>query len=79
MILRREPGGILAQLLSLALVAVVATSLGLLPLVGQPRLSADGFTTLAGDLRAAASESLLTAVAATVLADSPRSTLMWPR
>ena len=51
-----------------ALGAVVATSLGLLPLVGQPRLSTDGFTTLAGDLRAGTQESLLTAAAATVLA-----------
>lgn len=50
-----------------ALVAVVATSLGLLPLVGQPRLSADGFTTIGGDLRAAVQESLVIAVAATVL------------
>ncbi|WP_460820411.1 hypothetical protein, partial [Nocardioides korecus] len=51
-----------------ALVAVVATSLGLLPLVGQPRLSADGFTALAGDLRASTQESLLIAVVATLLA-----------
>ncbi len=51
-----------------ALAAVVATSLGLLPLVGQPRLSTDGFTALSGDLRAATGESLLTAVAATVIA-----------
>jgi len=51
-----------------ALGAVVATSLGLLPLVGQPRLSTDGFTTLADDLRAAAQESLLTAATATLLA-----------
>ena len=51
-----------------ALVAVVATSLGLLPLVGQPRLSADGFNALAGDLRASTQESLLTAAAATLLA-----------
>ncbi len=51
-----------------ALVAVVATSLGLLPLVGQPRLSTDGFTTLAADLRAGTRESLITAAAATVLA-----------
>jgi len=51
-----------------ALGAVVATSLGLLPLVGQPRLSTDGFTAPAGDLRAATQESLLTAAAATVLA-----------
>ncbi len=51
-----------------ALVTVVATSLGLLPLVGRPRLSTDGFTVLAGDLRAATYESLLTAAAATVLA-----------
>jgi len=51
-----------------ALGAVVATSLGLLPLVGQPRLSTDGFTTLAGDLQAATYESLLTAATATLLA-----------
>ena len=51
-----------------ALAAVVATSLGLLPLVGQPRLSTVGFTSLAGDLGAAARESLLTAAAATLLA-----------
>lgn len=50
-----------------ALGAVVATSLGLLPLVGQPRLSTDGYTTLAGDLRAATVESLITAAAATLL------------
>ncbi len=48
--------------------AVVATSLGLLPLVGQPRLSLDGFTGAAADLRVAARESLITAVAATGLA-----------
>lgn len=51
-----------------ALGAVVATSLGLLPLVGQPRLSTEGYTTLAGDLQAATYESLLTAAAATLLA-----------
>ncbi|PFG32875.1 ABC transporter permease subunit [Sanguibacter antarcticus] len=50
-----------------ALGAVLATSIGLVPLVGQPRLSLDGFTTVAGDLRAATQESLLTAAAATVL------------
>ncbi len=53
-----------------ALVAVVATSLGLLPLVGRPRLSAEGFTSLSGDLRGAAQESLLISTAATVLAAS---------
>ena len=51
-----------------ALGAVVATSLGLLPLVGQPRVSTDGYTTFAGDLRAATYESLLTAATATLLA-----------
>ncbi len=51
-----------------ALAAVIATSLGLLPLVGQPRLSTTGFTSLSGDLRLAAEESLLTAVGATLLA-----------
>ncbi len=53
-----------------ALGAVVATSLGLLPLVGQPRLSTDGYTTLAGDLQAATYESLLTAATATLLASA---------
>lgn len=51
-----------------ALGAVFATSLGLLPLVGQPRLSADGFIAVAGDLRAATQLSLLAAAAATLLA-----------
>jgi len=51
-----------------ALVTVVVTSLGLLPLVGQPRLSTDGYSTLAGDLQASTSESLLTAASATLLA-----------
>ena len=51
-----------------ALGALVATSLGLLPLVGQPRPSTDGFTTLAGDLQAATYESLITAATATLLA-----------
>lgn len=51
-----------------ALVAVVATSLGLMPLVGEPRLSTDGFTSVAVDLRAGVVESLLVASAATVLA-----------
>ncbi len=51
-----------------SLVTVVATSLGLLPLVGQPHLSADGFTTLAGDLRAAVQESLLISLTAALLA-----------
>lgn len=51
-----------------ALGAVVATSLGLLPLVGQPRLSIDGYTTLVGELQAATYDSLLTAASATLLA-----------
>lgn len=51
-----------------ALGAVMATSLGLLPLVGQPRLSAAGFISVSGDLRAATTESALTATAATLLA-----------
>lgn len=51
-----------------ALGAVAATSLGLLPLVGQPRLSADGFTSISGDLRASTLESLGIAVAATLIA-----------
>ncbi|MEO8852054.1 MAG: ABC transporter permease subunit, partial [Allobranchiibius sp.] len=53
-----------------ALVAVVATSLGLLPLIGQPRLSTDGFTSVAPDLGAAAQQSLVLAAAATTLAGS---------
>ena len=51
-----------------ALVTVVASSLGLLPLVGPPRLSTAAFTAPAADLRAATQESLVTAAAATVLA-----------
>lgn len=51
-----------------ALAAVVATSLGLVPLVGEPRLGVEGFTGVAPDLRAAVRESLLTATAATALA-----------
>lgn len=51
-----------------ALAAVVVTSLGLLPLVGQPRLSTDGYTTLSSDLQASTYESLLTAATATLLA-----------
>ena len=51
-----------------ALGAVVATSLGLVPLVGEPRLSTDGFSSIAVDLRAAVRESLITASAATALA-----------
>ena len=73
----RQPGGarlvapavlLILAVTGTALGAVVATSLGLLPLVGQPRLNIDGFTTLAGDLRAATQESLLTATTATLLA-----------
>jgi putative spermidine/putrescine transport system permease protein len=59
---------LIVAVIGTALGAVVATSLGLLPLVGQPRLSTDGFTTLAGDLQAATYESLLTAATATLLA-----------
>lgn len=63
------PGMLLVVTVSgTAMLTVVATSLGLLPLVGEPRLSVDGFTTLGGDLRAATQESLLTAAAATLLA-----------
>jgi len=59
---------LIVAVIGTAIGAVVATSLGLLPLVGQPRLSTDGFTTLAGDLQAATHESLLTAATATLLA-----------
>ncbi|WP_435198926.1 ABC transporter permease subunit [Janibacter sp. GS2] len=51
-----------------ALGAVLATSLGLMPLVGEPRLSMEGFTAPASQLRAATAESLLTAATATLLA-----------
>lgn len=51
-----------------ALLGLVATSLGLLPLVGQPRLSTTGFTAVAEDLRSATSESLVIAAGATLLA-----------
>jgi len=73
----RQPGGarlvapaviLIVAVTGTALGAVVATSLGLLPLVGQPRLSTDGYTTLAGDLQAATYESLLIAATATLLA-----------
>ncbi len=59
---------LIAAVTGTALATVVATSLGLLPLVGQPRLSTDGFTTVAGDLRSATQESLLIATAATLVA-----------
>ncbi len=48
--------------------AVVATSLGLVPLFGQPRLSVEGWSTTAGDLGRGVRESLAIAVPATVLA-----------
>lgn len=48
--------------------AVVATSLGLVPLVGQPHLSLGGFTADSAELWAATRESLVTATAAAVLA-----------
>ena len=51
-----------------ALGAVLATSLGLLPLVGQPHLSTEGFTVQGADLRASTQESLVTAAAATLIA-----------
>lgn len=63
------PAVLLVALVSgTALVALVLTSVGLVPLVGEPRLSLDGFTAIAADLRAAVRESLLTALAATALA-----------
>lgn len=58
-----------------AMAAVIATSLGLIPLVGQPRLSTAGFTSLSDDLRAATTESLLAAVGATLLAAAMGLTL----
>ncbi|MGD9961899.1 ABC transporter permease subunit [Nocardioides sp.] len=48
--------------------AVVATSVGLMPLYGQPSLSLDGWRAAAPDLVAGIGESLLIAVPATVLA-----------
>ncbi|CAN5544494.1 hypothetical protein BH10ACT10_BH10ACT10_00620 [soil metagenome] len=59
---------LIAVVTGAALGALLATSLGLLPLVGQPHLSTGGFTAVAGDLRAAAEESLLTAATATLVA-----------
>lgn len=50
------------------LAAVVATSLGLMPLFGQPELSADGYRATSGDLALAVRESLVIASASTVLA-----------
>ena len=48
--------------------AVVATSVGLMPLYGRPNLSLDGWRAAAPDLVAGIGESLLIAVPATVLA-----------
>ncbi len=48
--------------------SVLATSLGLFPLYGDPRLSVDGYTSSAPDLGAAVRETLLIASAATLLA-----------
>ena len=50
------------------LAAVVATSLGLMPLVGRPRLTTDGYTAGSADLLLAVRESLVIATASTVLA-----------
>ena len=50
------------------LVTVLATSLGLLPLFGEPRLSVAGYSAASDDLTLAVRESLLIAVASTVLA-----------
>lgn len=48
--------------------AVVATSVGLMPLYGRPAVSLDGWRAAAPDLGAAIGESLLIAMPATVLA-----------
>lgn len=59
---------LVAAVTGTALVAVVATSLGLVPLVGQPRLSVGAFTADSSELWAATRESLLIAAAATGVA-----------
>ena len=50
------------------LVAVTATSLGLMPLFGQPAFTTSGYTAGSNDLLLAVRESLLIATASTVLA-----------
>lgn len=50
------------------MLAVVVTSLGLMPLFGQPRLGTDGWRRVSPDLLPAIGESLTIAVPATVLA-----------
>ncbi len=63
------PGIVLVTVVSGGgMLAVVATSLGLVPLYGEPRLSAAGWRTAAPDLLAGVGESLLIALPATVLA-----------
>lgn len=51
-----------------AMVAVLATSLGLVPLYGEPALTGDGWRTAAPDLLAGIAETLRIALPATVLA-----------
>lgn len=58
------------------MVAVVLTSLGLMPLYGQPRLGADGWRQAAPDLLLALRESLVIAIPATVLAAAAGLTLV---
>ncbi|MGB0101675.1 MAG: hypothetical protein WBP61_15460, partial [Nocardioides sp.] len=50
------------------MLAVVATSLGLMPLYGEPRLSLEGWRSVGPDLLVGVRETLLIAVPATVLA-----------
>ncbi len=59
---------LVAAVTGTAVAAVVATSLGLVPLVGRPRLSVEAFAADATELLAAARESLLIATVATALA-----------
>ena len=73
--MRRRPGLLLAPaLLLIALVAGASTSvlllqsLGLMPLVGQPRLSLDAYRAVGPDLQTSAGLSLALAAAATTVA-----------
>ncbi len=60
--------GLVVLVTGSGLAMVLATSLGLVPLFGEPRLSADGFTAASGDLLASTRETLVIAVSATLLA-----------
>ncbi len=70
----RRSWGVLPALLVVVAVtgvgigSIALTSLGLVPLFGEPRLSLDGWTGLAGDLARGVGESLTIALPATMLA-----------